>query len=203
MKILANISITIYICLLFGNVAYSQNIKDYFFPSDEYNNVTYRSYEYNRSIYYYNKDTHYETMDIKLVDRKIASASEYKMKFTDTEVHVFSISFYSAIYDDEKFDLNPPLIVLKMPSNNSIHWEYNDEWGQKVKNKVSWTEIYYNGDYRKAIKLEKEYLEMPDSIIIEYYVKGIGLFKTDFHDLATNKISEFERFNYIKNEKSK
>jgi deoxyhypusine synthase len=93
--------------------------------------------------------------------------------------------------------------VLKLPLNNNDTWTYMDEWNQKIKNKVSWTELYYKGKFIEAIKLEKEFEEMPNSIIIEYYLKGIGIYKTEFYDKLTGKTFDFLKFNYVQYESSK
>ena len=75
---------------------------------------------------------------------------------------------------------NPPTVLLIMPSNGeSKKWSYTQISGDLANCTTSWTTITVKGQELKAIKLEEEVVD-GFGILIEYYVQGIGLWKTDF-----------------------
>jgi len=66
-----------------------------------------------------------------------------------------------------------------MPANGkTTSWTYTDIAGDFVKCNANLTTINYNGEERKAIRVEKTYTDS-SAIIIDYYVYGVGFWKEE------------------------
>ena len=99
---------------------------------------------------------------------------------------------------NKKKDYNPARTIFKMPpTGQTVSWTYIDIPGDNIKCTASWTTVTIDGAQKKAIKVVKQYEGMT-SKTIEYYVKGIGLWKTDLQDSkgTTQTSDKFDGLDY-------
>lgn len=70
-------------------------------------------------------------------------------------------------------------IVLKMPLvGKAVSWSYLDPNKEKWDCSATWTKIYYQGSHRNAIRVVKACKQYLPIKLVDYYVEGLGLYKT-------------------------
>ncbi len=167
-----------------------QTVKDYFIPSQlNYNKASFYTpsktgdrTEMTRVIYYVpNNDGTYLNTISNMFQGQPSSISTQTLIFTATEVKMTkSVSTTMLKTNQEEF-YEPATTVLKMPLvGQTTNWTYTDISGEKIKRTASWTTILVDGINKKAIKVTSIIIGAEDfGKTIDYYVKGIGLWKTD------------------------
>lgn len=166
-----------------------QSIKEYFIPESAYNKVSFYSpgksgerTEMSRVIYYSIKDGNYDLLDGNMMQGKPVSIITRTVQFTATEVKMIkSISTNIVGETNKKKNYNPSVTLLKMPpERESISWTTTEVSGDKDKCTAVWTTVSVDGVNKKAIKLTSIIIGAENwGKKISYYVKGIGLWKTE------------------------
>lgn len=178
----------------------SQTIKDFFIPSSPNNmasfytpNSTGGRTDMTRMIYYVDKGNTLDITDANFYNGNPTAMRTITMTITDSEVKMIK-SVSSTIMETLKQRAhNPPEILLKKPAQGrTVTWTYTQIPGDLVECKASWTTLTIDGKVLKTIKVE-EVVEGLDATTINYYVQGIGLFKSDIIG-SDGKVIAFWRF---------
>ena len=166
----------------------NQSIISYFIPDAAYNKASFYSPDSTGArsgltevIYYLKNDENYELWDASKTDGHNTSIFTRTVQITLSEVKMIRSISTSILGDtNKKTDYDPPLVLLKMPAlNQTITWSNIEHHGDKpTKHTSSWTNVVINGESRQAIKVVSQYQEW-NSKSIDYFVKGIGLWKTE------------------------
>jgi hypothetical protein len=197
MKSLISVLLTITISqLTFGQ---SISIKDYYLPETGKNVSSFFKPNLDgisRKIYYKKNDTGYEIYDANFIQGMLAYTKTNSVTISTDEVGIKTSLAWSAVADTKQYDFSPINIILKMPPiGKTISWFYYDG-NDKEKCIASWVTITYYGKIRKAIKVVK-LIEALNIREVEYYVKGIGLWKTDLEENGWIKnIEKLESLGY-------
>ena len=187
-----------------------QSIKDFFIPDTAYNKASFYSPDktgnrtgMTRVIYYTKNGANYDILDANLFDGKgdASSIITKTVQFSATEAKMIRSSA------NKKQDYNPPKIILKMPAaGQTISWTYSDISGDLIKCTASFTTVTIDGVQKKAIKKIEVVIGYEDQgKTITYYVKGIGLWKTDLQgsDGVTQTFDKFDGLIYDPTAKQK
>ena len=106
----------------------------------------------------------------------------------------------TTLQTNKKADYNPPRTILKMPvTGQTVSWTYTDISGDVIKCTASLTTVTIDGVQKKAIKVIKIITGAEDfGKTIDYYVKGIGIWKTDLQDYdgSTQTLIKFDGLDY-------
>ena len=146
-----------------------------------------------RIIYYIDKGSSYDITDAKMIIGNPASIITKTLEFTNNEVKMTKSISTSLIETNKKRTHNPPVILLKMPpKGQSVKWTYTQISGAVAKCTATWTTVKVDGETNKVIRVEEEVVD-GFGITIEYYVQGIGLWKSDFKGSDGN-IKTFIKF---------
>lgn len=174
-------------------------VKDFFIPIVGKNEVKFNTPNTNqtRTIFYVNKNGNYEITDATILGDKSQSISTMTVQFTNNEVEMINSSVTNPFATNKKSNYSPPSILLKMPANGqTASWTCTEISGDVAECTAGWINITINGAQRKAIKVEKTY-EGLNVKSISYYVKGIGLWKTEAsEDGKTEIFDEFTGLSY-------
>ncbi len=180
-----------------------QTIKDFFIPASPKNKATFYTVDHSnngapgrnlkRIIYYINKGSSYDIQDTRW-----STTTTRTVTFTSTEAKMsqsVSASFFS---NTEKRVHSPSVILLKMPpKGQSVQWTYTHISREVAKYTATWTTVNIDGQNIKTIKVEEEFVDGL-GISIEYYVQGIGLWKTDFKSSdGDGKIRAYEKLDQL------
>jgi hypothetical protein len=186
-------------------ISNAQSIKDYFIPESSNNKVTFFTpsktggrTDMTRTIYYVLKGTAYDITDAKMFNGKPSAIQTMTVEFTTNEVKMVKSVSTTMLETNKKNSYNPPRTILKMPaSGQTATWTYIDIPGDNIKCTASWTTVTIDGTQKKAIKVVKQF-EGFNAKTIEYYVKGIGLWKTELQgsDGKTQTSDEFDNLEY-------
>jgi len=164
-----------------------QTVKDFFIPSSPKNKATFYSPSktggrtgMSKTIYYVKKGDYYEITTAPMTDGKPTAITTRTITLSNNEVKMTKSVSTTMFETNKQKTHNPPTVLLIMPSNGeSKKWSYTQISGDLANCTTSWTTITVKGQELKAIKLEEEVVD-GFGILIEYYVQGIGLWKTDF-----------------------
>jgi len=113
---------------------------------------------------------------------KTTSIETKYVDITQTEIKVTKTITTTMFETNKEQIYSPAQVFLKLPQTNTIaKWDYITPAGDKLTCKSEWTQISYNGENKKAIKVTREYFENGNIVnwvsSIEYYVEGVGLWK--------------------------
>ncbi len=180
---------------------YGQTVKDYFVPAHPANkasfyvpNNTGGHSDISKTIFYKNEGNNiYNILEDTKFDGKSTSIVEITMKLTNVDVKKTKSITTSLFQKNYKESYSPPIIILKMPSvGNTVKWSSMDK-GDNIKCTASWENVSKDGIQQKAIKVISEF-EGLTTKEAKYYVKGIGLWKTEHlnSDGTTKTFFEFE-----------
>lgn len=184
-----------------------QSIKDYFISDATHNKASFYSPDktggrtnLTRTIYYIKKGTTYDITDVHMFNGKASSIQTMTVLFSANEVKMTNSISTTMAVTNKKQDYNPPKIIFKMPmAGQTATWSYTDFSGDNIKCTSSWTNVSIDGVQKKAIKVTKIISGAEDwGKTIEYYVKGIGLWKTDLQssDGTTKTEDKFDGLSY-------
>jgi stage V sporulation protein SpoVS len=128
---------------------------------------------------------------------KVTSIVTKTLKFSANDAKMSKSVSTTMMETKKQRDHNPATIVFKVPAaGKTVSWTYKTIQGDNLKCTASWTTMNIDGEERKTIKIIQEY-EGLTSRSIEYYVKGIGLYKTDLDDLGNIQTEDkFDSLNY-------
>jgi len=182
-----------------------QTIKDFFIPETGYNKVSFYTpglsgerTEMTRTLYYVKDGDLYNLTDAKLFNGQPSSIQTITVEFTNNEVKMVKSTSTTMFETNKKISYNPPRIILKMPSfGNTSKWSFIDIPGDKINCTAKWINIKVNGIDEKALKVIQE-IEGFGAKIIEYYVKGVGLWKTKIQgsDGTSQTTDEFDGLDF-------
>jgi len=187
-----------------------QSIKDYFIPDSQFNKATFYSpsktgerTEETRTIYYVNKGATYEIMDAKMFKGTPLSIVTETVVLTQTEVKMTKSVLTNIMETNKKQYYNPPRTILKIPiAGQTVRYtDIPGTHGQKCI--ASWTTVTIDGVTKKAIKV----ISIPNNPedakdfgkTIEYYVKGIGLWKSEAQ-ASDGETIIFDEFDQLEND---
>ena len=201
------ISLVVAIGLSFITVK-GQSIKDYFLPDPAYNKVSFykpdntgESTGMGKVIYYIKSGENYDITVADFLNGKYGSVNTKTIQFSAAEVKMIK----ATLFGNKKQNYSPPRTILKMPTaGQTLSWTYTAISGDAIKCKASLTTVAIDGTQRKAIKLVEIITGAEDwGKTIAYYVKGIGLWKTDIVTVAgeTTTLDKFDKMEYEPTEK--
>lgn len=183
----------------------AQNIKDYYIPESPKNKATFYTpsktggrTEMTRTIYYVAQGSAFDITDAKMFGGKPSAIQTMTVELSTNEVKMTKSVSTTMFETNKKNTYNPARIILKMPpAGQSVTWSYVDIPGDNIKCTASWTNVTIDGTQKKAIKVVKQ-IEGFSAKTIEYYVKGIGLWKTELQgsDGKSQTSDEFDNLDY-------
>lgn len=149
-----------------------------------------------RILFYADKGTTYEITDVMMYSGNPTAISTMTVTFNGNEV-AMTKSVTTNIRETNKQRIhNPATILFKLPpAEGTVSWSSDDTVGDKIKYTASWTVTNVDGKELKTIMVEKE-VEGFGHVSIEYYVQGIGLYKTDLKS-SDGKLQAFESFDEL------
>lgn len=165
-----------------------QSIKDYVIPPILFNKVKFfepdqtgQKTSIARNIYYTINGDICDIMDVSLMDGNPMSIITKSVVFTDNEVRMTKSVATNPMATNKKKFYDPPSVILKMPQQGqTVTWTYTDISGDDIKCTASWTTVKVSSKPQKAIKVKKTIVGAENwGKTIEYYVNGIGLWKTE------------------------
>ena len=132
-----------------------------------------------KNILYINKDGYFDILTGSFLNDQNTAIQTMTVQFTKTEVKMIRSASTTMFETNKKKIYNPPSLILRMPSEGQTAiWTVTEISGDVEKCISSWTTITINGEKIKAIKVIKSN-DVFSSKEIDYYVKGIGLWKID------------------------
>ena len=163
----------------------AQSIKDYYIPAPPNNHMKYYNMspkgervDMNGSVYYLNKGGNYDITKAQTMQGNVVSVVTLTVMFKASEVHMIESTPTTMMETNVKRTYSPSRVLLKMPpKGESVSWTYKDQNEESVYCKASWTTITVGGKEKEAIMLTKGFDGMKTKLI-EYYVQGIGFFKS-------------------------
>lgn len=181
----------------------AQTIKDFFVPTSPKNKVT--SYTPGKSgertgmtktVYYVDKGSSFEITTAPMFDGNPTSIITRTVSFTANEVRMTNSVSTGLTEKNVLRTHNPSAVLLKLPpQGQTVTWSYTQISGDELKCTASWTTLNVGGKDLKTIKVEQE-IEGFGAKTIEYYVQGIGLYKTDMIG-SDGKVQAFEKFDQL------
>ena len=190
------------------SMVHGQSAKEYFLPDSTHNKVTFYTpsksggrTSMTRAIFYIKKGATYEVMDARMFNGKASSIQTMTLKFSTNEIKMAKSVSTTMMETNKERDYNPPTVIFKMPPlGKTISWMYTTITGDELKCTSSWTTVNVDGVDKKAIKLVQQYVGL-SSKSIEYYVKGIGIYRTDLEGDGTTQTSDkFDGLSYEQTE---
>ncbi len=181
-----------------------QTVKDYFIPASPNNKSNFYSpnktggrTEMTRTIYYIKRGNTYDITNSPMYNSKPSAIQTMTVEITTNSVIMIKSTSTTMFETNKKKSYNPTRTILKMPAaGQTINWTYIDIPGDKIKCLASWTKVNINGVKMDALKVVKQ-IEGFDIKTIEYYVKGIGLWKTEMKgDGITQTSDKFDGLQY-------
>lgn len=184
----------------------SQTAKDFFVPTSPKNKATFYSpgksgerTGMTKTIYYVDKGNLFEITIAPMFEGNPTSIITMTVSFSSNEVKMTNSISTSMMETNKQRTHNPPIVLLKLPpQGQSVTWTYKEISGDVANCKASWTTVDVNGKNLKAIKVEEEVVD-GFGVTINYYVLGIGLYKTDFKG-SDGKIQAFMKFDQLTHE---
>jgi hypothetical protein len=181
--------------ILLTQPTYAQTARDFFQPKPEFNQATYAwrweqgddpAERMSRILAY---ATNHDTLIVSnLLGRVNQSAirSNQMCVFTKTQVARLGVIGKSVFGLEWDKSYNTPQVIVKMPINGKpAYWTYQDEGENTGTGQVLWscsstmTIVTYKGVKRKALRVAKKAAQpRMGTQLVEYYVQGIGLYKT-------------------------
>jgi len=192
--------------------AFGQSIKDYFIPDSSYNKASFYKPDKSgartgmtRTIYYTKIGATYNILDAIMFNGQPAAIQTRIVTFTTNEVQMTKSVSTTMFETNKKDSYIPARVILKMPpAGQTTSWTYIEISGDNIKCTASWTTLTVDGSQKKTIKVVKVN-EFEGKIFktIEYYVKGIGLWKTEMQgsDGKTQITYKFDNLEYEPTEK--
>lgn len=196
-----------FLLLLFVTILFAQNhkfevIKDYFIPSGGNNkSVFYSTYPETgeRSplstimLFYFISDNTYEVQEINIMNDQILSFTARIIKVKNDDIIITKCNFVNSLGESRK-TYYPARLYLKLPNNKNItEWKYTDQNEENWNYKSEWTTVNVDGQNKKALKVTIKFLDFDiKTFETQYFVKGIGLWKTMLNDKQTYKILDYQ-----------
>lgn len=180
-----------------------QSLKDFYIPSQSnYNKASFYSpsktggrTDMTRVIYYVsNNDGTYDITDAHIFQGQPSAIETQTVKFTATQVVMTKSVSTGLLETNKKRNYDPAQILLKIPATGqTTTWSIPQDDGKTKTNYISsWTTVKVDGVSKKAIKVTSQWSSWKLKTV-EYYVEGIGLWKTEFID-EDGKTEPFENF---------
>ena len=190
---------------LTSTFTYSQTAKDWYWPKENFNKITFympdgntgkpteaTSIMYYTQNGYYDKNNHpiytdYEVTYIKLMNNEPGMVNKITVVFTSNEVKIKKDVNQLVEGNKEMKNYMPEQTIFKLPQRgHSANWTYNNS-----KYISSWTTIFSDGIKIDAIKVI-EYTPRWGGGIAKYYVKDYGLVLTVANsDQSSHIIDQF------------
>lgn len=194
-------TILTFLLALISFISDAQTAKSFFIPTQPNNKVTFHLEnmpEMQRKIFYVNRGSSFEIMDVKIFDgRTIGNIQKY-LVFSDKDVQMIK-SITTNMKESNKVRLyEPPITIFKLPpTGGESNWTYQEGTGDKVTCTSSWTKIMIKGKEHKAVQVYKVIGSGSFTLdATEYYVEGYGYYKTDTKD-DSGKLKAYESFSII------
>lgn len=169
-------------------------IKDYFIPSNGNNkSVYYSTYPETgertgmSEIEWFknNSDGTYEVMSANFFNDQTNSILVKIIKITDDEIKIIKTTSTTMSETNRDKTYYPARVYLKTPKDKiKSTWEYTDQKEETYICSSEWAVVNIDGQNKKTIKVTRQLKDNIFSkfIVSEYYVKGIGLWKTTLHN---------------------
>jgi hypothetical protein len=176
----------VFILFLSFNSIKGQELSNYYLPSSDFNLVSFykpdlngnRS-EFSRSIHYEKQGGNYIITDIKKAGTNTTSQQVLTIQITSTEVLLFQSISSSMLQSNKREKYSPPGVIIKMPpKDQTTNWTYIAGPETELKCNSSWIVMNINGVEQDVLKVVKIF-ETFSMERVEYYVKGIGLWRTE------------------------
>jgi len=178
-------------------IANAQSIKDYYTPKSPMNKVTFyilgadgnRVMNMGENIFYVPRGNTYEVMRGTLFQGQIVSIITEWVVFTNSEVKMIKSHAKNAMVGNKTDTFEPARTILKMPpASGKAAWTYVEASGDKAICTATWTSVTVEGKQKNAIKVVKSN-EHNKGKEIAYYVRGIGLWKTELLSSNGTKVT--------------
>lgn len=176
-------SCTLLLLALLPCLLLSQTIRDYYLPESKFNKVDYLNFDpFSNTLQtfcYAKSGDKYNVYTVLKDDDKIVNIESYLIEFSENEA--LALKKYNKSYYFNSIDsiiYNEPKRLLTLPKpNQKITWiDYNKEGDDHIS--VSWVNENVNGVKKRVLK--KTIFQTSNLLIIEeFYVKGIGLWKSE------------------------
>lgn len=181
----------------------AQTIKDFFVPTSPKNKATFYSpgksgeqTVMTKTINYVDKGNSFEITTAQMFEGNPTSIITETISFTSNEVKKTNSVSKGLMETNVRRTHNPPVVLLKLPpQGQTVTWSYTQISGDVLKCKAGWTTLNVDGKELKTIIVEQE-IEGLGAKAIEYYVQGIGLYKTDMKG-SNGKIYALEKFDQL------
>lgn len=172
-----------------------EEIKEYFISGAGMNKTNLhmvdsreRKTNFTRTIFYQDKGGSYDVTDARFFEGNTTAIQTNRIQFTRSEVRVLYSISTNIMETNKRRSYSPTKILLKIPAaDENISWSYLDDEGEEVKCTTRWIMVNFEEESRKAIKLVSTLQRFPKIQMIEYYVKGVGLWGTE---MVENGIAE-------------
>jgi hypothetical protein len=186
----------------------AQTIKDFFVPATPKNKATFYTPDKSgkrtgmtKTIFYVDKGSSFEITTAPMFNGNPSSIITRTVSFTSNEVIMTSSVSTGLMETNVRRTHNPPAALLKLPpQGQSVNWSYKQISGDVLKCIASWITLNVDGKEFRTIKVEQE-IEGLGAKTIEYYVQGIGLYKTDLKG-SDGKVQAFETFDQLSYEQT-
>jgi TonB family protein len=160
----------------------AQSIQDYVIPELPNNTASFSMpghSEISRTINYTKIGVFYKLTDIYSNGEKQTSLRTIILDLSQNEAKMVESTLTTLIERNTHENYDPGRIILKMPNfGQTARWDYMDISGDLIKCISSWDTIMIKDVIQKAFIVTKVY-DGNKTKILEYYVRGIGLCKTE------------------------
>ena len=191
--------------IAFSSNVKGQSLKDYFLPESPYTKAFFywptkngKASNHTKVITYMENGDNYDVIDTVYDNKKSESVTVKTVQVTDSAVKIIqTVSTVHKVIGKEK-DYDPPITIMRIPvEGQTVDWTSTDLEGAPMKCTAVWTTVMINNENRQAIKVESKYTDLRGKNI-DYYVKGIGLWKLEVENSSKAIIMfyKFDRLNY-------
>lgn len=181
--------------------SYSQNqsekvsVSDFFIPFNANKIDYYANYKTppyirnNREVFFLQKEKGYDIYDSQLMGDQITSKSIRTVILTNSEVKMLRVKVESMLVAPKLRTFPVPVVILKLPIDGKpATWISKSDVGDIESCIATFSPVKYKREEVQAIKVVRT--SKTNKIkTVEYYAKGIGLFKLEFYD-PVNKITQ-------------
>lgn len=187
----------------------AQSIQDFFIPSGEANKLVFHTPDSQtgeesgmKTIIWFKKtafENTYEILTAKTTNGNPTSILTMVVEHDDEKVEVSKTISTTMFQTNQEKSFNPPETYLMLPNENEeISWSYTDSNDSRYDCTAVWTEVEFEGQNRRAIKVTRKYIEN-NSVVdwastVELYVEGIGLWENKSY--TGSPLDVFERKEY-------
>lgn len=199
------LTITIFLTIVNIATIAGQTVKSYFIPTNGYNKATFytpnkttgEATEMTRRIYYVQKGTSYDLTDAKLFQGQPSSIVTKTVQFVGNEVKMIKSISTDLTVTNKKRTYNPAQTIFKLPAvGQTATWTIPSVGDGTLKYTASWTTVVVDGKTKKAIKVV-ETIPNFSAKMVEYYVSGIGLWKSEIQSEGKSQTSDkFDELSY-------